>query len=273
MIKNYIEQAFSEDRPDGDVTTSSLDIQNRFGVAQLIAKQDLVVSGQDYFQTSLEYCDKTLELEWFFKDGDSVLKGQSICQIQGNLVQLIQAERVALNFLGYFSGIATQTAKYVDACKGTKTKILDTRKTLPLYREASKKAVRHGGGFNHRMNLSEAAMIKENHARLFGDFSECIAKVRDNTDVFLEVEVTNLDELKMALQHDIQRVLLDNMTNEQMAECLQIIPPQIESEASGNMTLKRIPEVAKLGLDFISVGALTHSVPNADFSLLFDWED
>lgn len=271
MIENYISQAFLEDRPNGDITTQSLGTDEKFGIAQLIAKQDLVLSGCEMFEKSLHHLDPELKLTWYFKDGDSVLDRQSVCQIEGNLVQLIQAERVALNFLGYLSGIATATSQYVKACEGTQTKILDTRKTLPLYRSLAKKAVVDGGGENHRMSLSDAAMIKENHINIAGSLKESVERVRNSTDKFIEVEVKDLDELKEAVQYDIQRVMLDNMSTELMIECLTHVPEKIETEASGNMTLERIPEVAKIGVDFISVGALTHSVKNADLSLLFDW--
>ena len=271
MIDQFIEQAFKEDIPMGDITTQALGVPEKFGLAQLIAKQDLVLSGSELFKKSLNFINPELMSTWHFMDGDSIYKGQSICQIEGNLISLLKAERVALNFVGYLSGIATTTQKFVKACDGTNTKILDTRKTLPLYREFAKKAVIHGGGENHRMNLSVAAMIKENHVQISGDFKKCIETVRNSTDEFLEVEVTNIDELKTAIEFDIQRVMLDNMNNELMSECLKIIPAKIETEASGNMTLDRIQSVAKLGVDFISVGALTHSVQNADMSLLFDW--
>ncbi len=272
MIEKFIEEAFNEDLPAGDITTESLSIPSHFGVAQLIAKQDLILSGQDLFTRAVKYVDSELELKWFFKDGDSILNRQSVCQIQGNLTELLKAERVALNFLGYLSGIATTTHEFAKACGESKTKILDTRKTLPLYREWSKKAVVDGGGKNHRMNLSDKILVKENHLHLTGGLESCVAKIRENSSKEIEVEVKNLDEVKEAIQLGVNRIMLDNMSLEDMKKALEITPKTIETEASGNMTLDRIPEVAALGVDFISVGALTHSVKTADFSLLFDWE-
>lgn len=271
MTKEDIQKAYLEDMPTGDLTTDCLQIKEKYGVAQLIAKQDLILSGQECFSQAVHFIDPTLNIHWQFGDGDSILNQQTVAQIDGNMVQLIQAERVALNFLGYLSGIATQTHSFVQACAGTKTKILDTRKTLPLYRKLAKKAVVDGGGTNHRMNLSDAVLIKENHISLAGGLQEALSCVRAQTDKPIEIEVKNLSEVEQAVQRQADHIMLDNMTDEMMSEALRLIPEGIKSEASGNMTLARIPQVAALGVDFISVGALTHSVKNADLSLLFDW--
>ncbi len=269
--KELIEKAFFEDRPTLDMTTSSLEKSEEFGVAQLIAKQDLVLSGRSLFQDSVQHLDPTLEVTWQFKDGDDILNQQAVAQISGNLIQLIQAERVALNFLGYLSGIATLTSQFVKACEGTKTQILDTRKTMPLYRELSKKAVVDGGGSNHRMNLSDGVLIKENHIAIAGSITACIEQISPKTNLAIEVETKNIEEVREAVAAGASRIMLDNMSLDMMGECLRLIPKSIETEASGNMTLERIPQVAALGVDFISVGALTHSAKTADFSLLFDW--
>ena len=271
MIKDLIEKAFQEDIPDGDITTLSLGAQEKFGIAKLIAKQDFILSGTKIFEDCLAHCDPQLKVTWHFKNGDEVLSGQSLCQIEGNLLRLIQAERVALNFLGYLSGIATKTNNFVKACLGTKTQILDTRKTLPLYRSLAKQAVTHGGGTNHRMNLSDGILIKENHIAIAGGIRSCLTQVRKFSEHPIEIEVKNIDEVKEAVLFGVERIMLDNMTLELMDECLKIIPDSIETEASGNMTLDRVPAVAALGVNFISVGALTHTVNNVDLSLLFDW--
>ena len=260
MSIEIIEKAFIEDRPQGDITTGSLSISEKFGMARLIAKQDLILSGQELFSASLHHLDPELKIRWQFENGENVLDQQVVAQISGNLIQLIQAERVALNFLGFLSGIATETNKFVKACADTGCKILDTRKTRPLYREYSKNAVRHGGGSNHRMGLSDAVLIKENHIQIAGSLEDCISQIRKNTELPIEIEVKNIDEVKRAVSLKVNRIMLDNM------------PSDIETEASGNMTLDRIPEVASLGVNFISVGALTHSVKNADLSLIFDWD-
>lgn len=272
MFTDLIKNAYSEDIPNGDLTTRSLGLQEKFGIAHIVAKQNLVMSGTELATACLHYCDPELAINWHFKDSDNVLSGQRVAQISGNLVQLIQAERVALNFLGYLSGIATETRRYVDACKGTRTQILDTRKTLPLYRALAKKAVVDGGGRNHRMNLSDAILIKENHGALAGGLRFAIEKISSQTPLAIEVEVGNLDEVRQVMNLPIARIMFDNMDTATMAEAIKIIPPKIATEASGNMTLPRIPEVAATGVNFISVGALTHSVKNADFSLLFEWD-
>lgn len=271
MNKELIELAFKEDIPTVDITTTSLKVREKFGMAQLIAKQDLILSGRDLFQESVHFCDPKLDLRWQFQDGDAVLSGQVVAQISGNLIQLIQAERVALNFLGYLSGIATGTREFVNACEGTNTKILDTRKTLPLYRQACKQAVLHGGGTNHRMNLSDGILIKENHINIAGSLEKAIESASQNSELPIEIETKNMEEVKKAVSLGANRIMLDNMTNDEMTACLAEIPAEIETEASGNMTLDRIASVAALGVDFISVGALTHSSKNADLSLIFDW--
>ncbi len=271
MIEEIIAKAYKEDIPSQDVTTASLGVTDHFGMAQLIAKQDLVLSGASVFEKCLKHIDAELSLSWQFADGDEVLKSQTVAQISGNLVALIQAERVSLNFLGFLSGIATETHQFSEACRGTNTKILDTRKTLPLYRSLSKAAVCHGGGENHRMNLSDAILIKENHITIAGGLKQAVELIRKNSQLPIEVETKNKGEVEMAVELQVSRIMLDNMNLEEMRDCLEIIPDGIETEASGNMTLDRIPQVAALGVNYISVGALTHSAPIADFSLLFDW--
>jgi len=270
-MNELIEKAFKEDIPNGDATTDNLNLKERFGLCHLVAKQDLVLSGRDLFTTCFHYREPNSQVHWHFNDSDNVLKGQTVAQIEGNLIQLIQAERVALNFLGFLSGIATETQKFVRACQGTQTKILDTRKTLPLYRELSKRSVLHGGGHNHRLHLSESVLIKENHISVAGGLRQAVEEIRQKTRLPIEVEVQNLEQAQEAVRLQVNRIMLDNMNLETMAECLKNIPENIETEASGNMTLDRIPLVAALGVTYISVGALTHSVQNADFSLLVDW--
>lgn len=271
-ITELISKAFTEDIPTTDKTTDSLGIKERFGISQLIAKQDLTLSGKDFFQEAVHFIDPNLNIQWNFNDGDKILDRQIIAQIDGNLVELLKAERVALNFLGYFSGIATMTSLFVKACEGTSCKILDTRKTLPLYRAFVKKAVLHGGGTNHRMNLSDGILIKENHLALASGLKSAIAMAKaQNPELPIEVETKDLEEVRLAVEAQAQRIMLDNMSLEQTAKALEIIPENIETEASGNMTLDRIPSVAQTGVNFISVGALTHSAPCADMSLLFEW--
>lgn len=273
--QELIELAYNEDLPHGDITTGSLENQVVEGYAFLVAKADVILSGQELFYQALRWKCPGLEVQWFFKDSEPILKGQKVAQFKGNLVLLLQAERVALNLLGYLSGIATAAHVFVQTIEeGSDLKILDTRKTLPLYRQHIKKAVRDGGAHNHRMNLSEAVLIKENHIRVAGGLKQAVEQVREKQPDFIELEVTNKQEVTEAVRLKVDRILLDNMDNETIKECLQVVPPEIETEASGNMTLTRVKELSKLeALNFISVGAITHSAPCADFSLLFEWPD
>jgi nicotinate-nucleotide pyrophosphorylase (carboxylating) len=266
-----ISSALSEDIPSGDITTDSLDLGKRPGKARLIAKSDLVLSGSSLFEEAVLTMDPGAKLKWAFRDSDFVFKGQILGLIQADLPRLLKAERVGLNLMGHLSGIATLTRRFVKEVEHTKTKILDTRKTLPLYRLLEKKAVRDGGGQNHRMNLSDAILIKENHICAIGSITEAVGAIRKRVKLPIEVEVRNLEEVEEAVGLAVQRILLDNMTNAELVICLKIIPRSIEVEASGNMTLERVKSVAETGVHFISVGALTHSAPCADISLMFDW--
>lgn len=270
-ISELIKAAIKEDMPSGDVTTESLAVRPKMGEAILKAKNDLVLSGSVIFEQTIEFLEPNIKIKWFFEEGDFIFKGQNICQIEGDLIQLLKAERVALNFLGQLSGIATLTRQFVKAVEGTKTRILDTRKTTPLFRELEKRAVVHGGGLNHRFNLSDAILIKDNHISLMGGITAAVNRTRQHSQLPIEVEASNLDQVKEAVSLNVNRILLDNMNNELLTQALKLIPEQIKTEASGNMSLERVGSVAKLGVDFISVGALTHSAPCADVSLLFDW--
>lgn len=267
-----IREALKEDMPRGDITTESLALMPQLGRARLKAKEDLVVSGALPFEQSILMMEPNAKIKWHFEEGDFVLKNQAICTIEGDLLQILKAERVALNFFGHLTGIATITRKFVNLVAGTNTKILDTRKTTPLYRDLEKKAVVHGGGQNHRLNLSSAILIKDNHITVMGGIEQAVRRVRENSQLPIEVETKNIDEIKLAVALKVQRVLLDNMTNEMMTEAMKLITAGIESEASGNMSLDRVKSVAEIGVTHISVGALTHSAPCADVSMLFDWE-
>jgi nicotinate-nucleotide pyrophosphorylase (carboxylating) len=266
-----IKSALNEDMPAGDITTESLAVRPQYSEAILKAKADIVLSGSTVFEQTIQFLEPNAKLKWMFEEGDLVFKGQNICSIEGDLIQVLKAERVALNFLGRLSGIATLTRHYVKAIEGTKTKILDTRKTTPLYRELEKRAVVHGGGTNHRFNLSDAIMIKDNHISIVGGITKAVERIRRHCDLAVEVEASTLEQIKECVALNVERILLDNMNNALLKEALKLIPDHIKTEASGNMTLDRVRSVAELGVDFISVGALTHSAPTADISLLFDW--
>lgn len=266
-----IKAALKEDMPRGDLTTESLGSRPRHGRAILKSKEDLILSGTMAFEQTVLSLEPNAKVKWQFDEGSVVLKGQNICSIEGDLIQILKAERVALNFMGHLSGIATLTNQFVKKIEGTKAKILDTRKTTPVLRELEKRAVVHGGGVNHRMNLSSAVLIKDNHISVMGGVRQAVERVRQNTTLPIEVEARTLSEVKEAVALNVSRVLLDNMNNDQLKEALKLIPSEIETEASGNMNLDRIRSVAELGVNYISVGALTHSAPVADMSLMFDW--
>jgi nicotinate-nucleotide pyrophosphorylase (carboxylating) len=268
---DLIKSALREDMPSGDVTTESMAMKPKAGEALLKAKEDLVLSGANAFEQTLLFLEPQAKVKWQFNEGDLIYKGQNICSIEGDLIQILKAERVALNFLGRLSGIATFTRHFVKAVEGTSTQILDTRKTTPLLRDLEKRAVQHGGGSNHRFNLSDAVLIKDNHISLMGGITKAVTRLRQHCQLPLEVEASTLEQVKECVGLKVQRILLDNMSNEMMAMALEIIPDDIATEASGNMNLQRVQSVAKLGVDYISVGALTHSAPTADVSLLFDW--
>ncbi len=268
---DLIKQAIKEDMPFGDTTTESLAQKPKQGEALLKAKEDLVLSGANVFEESILFLEPQAKVKWHFNEGDFIYKGQNICSLEGDLLQILKAERVALNFLGRLSGIASLTRRFVKEVEGTKTQILDTRKTTPLLRELEKRAVQHGGGTNHRFNLSEAILVKDNHISLMGGIDEAVKRLRQHSDLAIEVEASTLEQVKECVQLQIQRILLDNMNNALLSEALKLIPSTIKTEASGNMSLDRVRSVALLGVDYISVGALTHSAPCADISLLFDW--
>lgn len=271
-LSELIKAALNEDMPRGDLTTESLALKPRPGRAVLKAKEDIILSGTLPFEETVSALEPNAKVKWHFEESQKVLKNQNICSIEGDLVQILKAERVALNFLGHLSGIATHTHRFVEKLQGTKARILDTRKTTPGLRELEKRAVVHGGGLNHRMNLSTAILVKDNHIAMFGGIKATISRIRQHTDLPMEVEARTLDEVKDAVELKVQRILLDNMDNETLKKALDLIPDSIETEASGNMNLERIHSVGALGVDYISVGALTHSAPVADVSLLFDWK-
>lgn len=272
-LMDLIQAALREDMPRGDLTTDSLALAPRFGQARLIAKEDLVLSGTLAFEQTMLALDPVCRVQWHFKEGDTVLSRQILCHITGDLIQLLKAERVALNFIGHLSGIATLTRSYVKQIEHTNTRILDTRKTLPGYRDLEKRAVAHGGGHNHRYNLSDAILIKDNHILVAGGLSKAVRRIREHTHEKIEVECATLDEVREAVDMKVERILLDNMSNDRLKQALDLIPTEIEVEASGNMTVDRVKAVAELGVDYISVGAITHSAPTADVSLLFDWQE
>lgn len=271
-LRDLIKAAMLEDMPAGDLTTESLALTPRPGKAKLIAKQDLILSGAAAFEQSMEFLEPNVKIKWHFEDGDKVLNRQIICSLHGDLIQILKAERVAINFLMRLSGIATLTRHFVDKAQGTNTVILDTRKTTPGFRDLEKKAVVHGGGQNHRLNLSSAILIKDNHISVMGGIRPAVERVREHSQLPIEVEAKTIEEVQECVELKVNRILLDNMPDDILKEVMEVIPPHVQTEASGNMNLDRIAKVAAIGVNFISVGALTHSAPSADVSLLFDWD-
>ncbi len=270
---DLIKAALKEDMPNGDLTTESLALAPRDGRAKLIAKQDLMLSGTAAFEETMLILEPNAKLKWHFEEGDKVLNKQIICTLQGDLIQILKAERVALNFLMHLSGIATFTSQFVQQVAPFKTQILDTRKTLPGYRDLEKRAVVHGGGRNHRMNLSEAILIKDNHIAVMGGIRQAVYRTRSYTDKAIEVEARSLVDVQECVELKVNRILLDNMDNETIRQAVLMVPEGIETEASGNMNLERVASVAATGVHYISVGALTHSAPSADISLMFQWDE
>ncbi len=268
-----IDMALDEDMGAGDWTTRWVVPARTRGHARIVAKADGTISGLAIACTVFSRLDLRVEIASSVGDGDRVHDGDVVCTIKGPARTILTGERTALNFLQRLSGIATATRKFVDAVEGTGAKILDTRKTTPGWRRLEKAAVKAGGGENHRVGLYDMVLIKENHIDIAGGVAEAVKRVRDNNEQGLrvEVEVRNKDELRAALDAGCDIVLLDNMDVQGIRESVRVIKQrsaQVLTEASGNMTLERVRAVAETGVDYISVGALTHSVTALDLSLL-----
>jgi nicotinate-nucleotide pyrophosphorylase (carboxylating) len=268
-----IDLALEEDRGAGDWTTRWVVPARTRGHARIVAKADGVIAGLAIACTVFSRLDLRVEITSTVSDGTVVRDGDVVCTIRGPARTILTGERTALNFMQRLSGIATQTRKFVDAVAGTEAKILDTRKTTPGWRSLEKAAVKAGGGENHRFGLFDMVLIKENHIQIAGGVAEAVKRVRDSNTKSLrvEVEVRNKEELRAALDAGCDIILLDNMDVQAIREAVRVIKqraPQIQTEASGNMTIERVRAVAETGVDFISVGALTHSVTALDLSLL-----
>lgn len=269
-VDRLIDLAFDEDLFAGDVATEAILPVNHLATAVLTAKADGVVSG---IEIARRVADRMGEntFEALLKDGDEVVKGQTIATIHAPYNQLLSSERIMLNFLQRMSGIATMTRKLVKLVAGTHATLLDTRKTVPGHRMTDKMAVRHGGGSNHRMGLYDMAMLKDNHIKAAGGITPAVAALRSKCSLAtkIEVETTNLSEVKEALQAGADIIMLDNMSLEMMRQAVEIIGEKAKTEASGNINEDTIAGVAATGVDFISVGALTHSVKALDISMNF----
>lgn len=272
-LNGRITNALTEDIGTGDVTVKSVSEYDQHSQAEIVAKQDGVIAGLDVAQLVFGNSGPPLDIVKKVEDGDQVSAGQQLMTVEGSGHSILSSERTALNLLGRMSGIATLTRQYVDVVSGTKVKILDTRKTTPLWRDLEKYAVRMGGGVNHRMGLYDMILIKENHIRWAGGLKEAVSNAlnfrNSNRSVEIEVEVQTLDELREIVGTGIERVLLDNMSVDEIKEAVEIAQGKVQLEVSGGVTLKTVRQYAETGVDFISVGALTHSAPAFDLSLLF----
>ena len=273
QIEEIIKWALDEDIQSGDITTIATVNNDIEGKAKIIARRNGVVAGLEIAEKIFHYFDNKLEISLSCSDGDFVETGEELILLNGKLASILTAERVSLNFLGKLSGIATLTRKFVEEVKGTGCTILDTRKTTPLLRELEKYAVRVGGGKNHRSGLYDMYLIKENHIAAAGSIESALKKVFDHQEKIqnkaqIEIEVSNLNDLKTVLRYPVDRILLDNMPVAEIKKSVRIFEQKIKLEVSGGINLQNIREYAETGVDFISVGQITHSAPNLDLSLL-----
>ena len=269
LIDQLIDLAIEEDISTGDVTTNSIISAQSRAKAEIKMKANGVVSGLEIAKRVYERFEENVVWTPFVKDGDTVKEGDIILRIEASYRCLLLGERLSLNILQRMSGIATETSKYVKELSDTHTQLLDTRKTAPGLRVLDKLAVKDGGATNHRMGLYDMSMIKDNHIKVAGGITNAVKAVRANipAEIKIEVETTTLDEVREALAVKADIIMLDNMTNEEMTQAVKLINGQAKTEASGNMNIPRLKKVAATGVDFISVGALTHSVTALDISM------
>lgn len=301
LLEKFVETALEEDIGTGDITTDAIISKKETSTGRVLAKQNLIICGLEIFKYVFLYIDKKIEIDLKFSDGEKVHNGGTLLAFSGNTRSLLSGERVALNILQRLSGIATLTAKFVEKTPDF-VKILDTRKTTPGMRTMEKYAVRCGGGDNHRFGLYDAILIKDNHIKSVGSITKAVEQVRKNViaqydkknvsstppapftkgeiippspplqkgDLKIEVEVKSIKEVEEALSLKCDTLLLDNMTPEQIKEAVKIINKRALIEVSGNIGLHNVQEIAATGIDFISIGALTHSAPAVDISMVFD---
>jgi nicotinate-nucleotide pyrophosphorylase (carboxylating) len=263
-----VRMAIAEDIRTGDVTSKSILSPTQRAQAELIAKADGVIVGIPIASMVFSRVDSSIQFKHAMDDGTSAHAGDCIAQVEGPAVSLLAAERSALNFLQHLSGVATLTAAYVRAVAGTRAVILDTRKTLPGYRVLEKYAVRMGGGQNHRMGLYDMALIKDNHIAVAGSIAMAVKRVHTaDPNLMVEVEVTDLNELREALVMSVDRIMLDNMDLETMREAVRITAGRVGLEVSGGVNLQTVAAIAGIGVNYISIGALTHSAPALDISM------
>lgn len=271
LVTQIIAMALNEDVGTGDITTETTIPADKTAFGRFIAKESMVICGLEIAELVFHTVDKDVKFTPNCHDGDFVEKGFVIAEVSGNARNVLTGERTALNLMQRMTGIATRTSEAVKCVEGTNAKIADTRKTTPGLRVLEKYAVRVGGGSNHRFNLADGILIKDNHIAVSGGIINAVKNARASAPhtIKIEVEVENKEQLMQALEAKADIIMLDNMSNEEMAECVKIVDGRAMLEASGNMGDKDLSAVAKTGVDIISIGALTHSVKAADISLKF----
>ncbi|HHT28970.1 MULTISPECIES: carboxylating nicotinate-nucleotide diphosphorylase [Petrimonas] len=273
LTDKLLELAFAEDIGDGDHTTLCSIPETATGKARLLIKEEGILAGVEVARTIFNRFDKELKMDVFINDGAQVKPGDVAFLVSGKVQSLLQTERLVLNIMQRMSGIATTTGKYVKLLEGTKTKVLDTRKTTPGMRMLEKQAVKIGGGENHRIGLFDMILLKDNHVDFAGGIENAIRRAQQylkdkKKQLAIEIEVRNFDELRQALAvGGVDRIMLDNFTPEQTAEAVRLVNGRVELESSGGITYETIRQYAECGVDYISVGALTHSVKSLDMSL------
>ncbi len=262
-------QALQEDITSEDITTNAVMPEAKKGEVQLICKQDGIIAGLDVFARVFQLLDDTVEIDFKCKDGDAVAAGQLMAVVTGDIRVLLSGERVALNYLQRMSGIATYTNSIAKLLEGARTKLLDTRKTTPNMRVFEKYAVKVGGGYNHRYNLSDGVLLKDNHIGAAGGVREAVRMAKEYAPFVrkIEIEVEDLNMVREAADAGADIIMLDNMSPEQMKEAIRIIDGRAETECSGNVTKENVEKLIHIGVDYISSGALTHSAPILDISL------
>ncbi len=268
-VDHLLMQALQEDITSEDITTNSVMRAPQAGEVQLICKQDGIIAGLQIFERVFQLLDDTVTVEFFCEDGDAVKSGQLMAAVRGDIRALLSGERVALNYLQRMSGIATYTHSIAKLLEGSKTKLLDTRKTTPNMRIFEKYAVKVGGGYNHRYNLSDGILLKDNHIGAAGSVTKAVQMAKEYAPFVrkIEIEVENLDMVKEAVEAGADIIMLDNMSPEMMKEAISLIDGRAETECSGNVTRENVERLLELGVDYISSGALTHSAPILDISL------
>jgi len=271
-IRALVQRALTEDIGAGDVTTNAIvPATGKLG-AKLIAKETGVIAGLSLAEVAFRIVDEGVRFSSIAVDGDQIDAGQTLAEIEGPARAILTAERTALNFVGRLSGIATSTRRFVNEVSGTKAKILDTRKTSPNLRLFDKLAVRLGGGVNHRMGLFDMILIKDNHIDFAGSITEAVTRAREANDgLEIEVEARTLADVAECLELGVNWIMLDNMRTAEMREAVRLVDDRAKVEASGNVTIENVRAIAETGVDYISVGALTHSVRALDVSLVVNW--